>query len=164
MPYWACVMLWYNDVVKWRILMYDIIVFENLRFRRSKRTRKPGKPAFSKICTLESVFEKMCFRWPFQYIYFFFYSFVYIFIALPQASVCRFIFSTSYILYWSRSITGWSGTTQRFVAVDLTIFNSIFWYVKPLSCRFNHLNLFISFSCILQDTPDSYCFSPNIAK
>ena len=68
------------------------------------------------------------------------------------------------LLYWSRSTTGWSGTTQRFVAVDLTIFNSIFWYVKPLSCRFNHLNLFISFSCILQDTPDSYCFSPNIAK
>ena len=42
--------------------MYDIIVFENLRFRRSKRERKPGKPAFSKISTLENVFEKMCFR------------------------------------------------------------------------------------------------------
>ena len=78
----------------------------------------------------------------------------------------RFPFYIFYrlLLYWSRSTTGWSGTTQRFVAVDLTIFNSIFWYVKPLSCRFNHLNLFISFSCILQDTADSYCFSPNIAK
>ena len=46
--------------------MYDIIVFENLRFRPSKRKRKAGEPAFSKISTLESVFEKMCFWRPFQ--------------------------------------------------------------------------------------------------
>ena len=83
MPYWACAMLWYNDIVKWRLLMYDIIVFENLRFRRSKRKRKPGKLAFSKICTLESVFEKMCFRWPFQYIFF---SFI---LLLTSSSPCR---------------------------------------------------------------------------
>ena len=92
-PYWACVMLWYNDVVKWCcFLMYDIIVVENLRFCRSKRKRKPGKPAFSKVSTLDSVFEKMGFRWPFQteildkfvqVHIFFFYSFVYFFIALP---------------------------------------------------------------------------------
>ena len=70
--------------------MYDIIVFENLRFRRPKRKRKPGKPVFTKISTLVSVFEKMCFRdrfkpkyWTnlFKYI-FFYYSFVYFFIAL----------------------------------------------------------------------------------
>ena len=39
--------------------MYDIIVFENLRFRNDKR-------AFSKISTLESVFEKVRFRWQFS--------------------------------------------------------------------------------------------------
>ena len=72
--------------------MYDIIVVENLRFCRSKRKRKPGKPAFSKVSTLDSVFEKMGFRRPFQteildkfvqVHIFFFYSFVYFFIALP---------------------------------------------------------------------------------
>ena len=36
-------------------MMYDIIVFENLRFRNDK-------PAFPKISSLESVFEKVRFR------------------------------------------------------------------------------------------------------
>ena len=157
MPYWACVMLWYNDVVKWRILMYDIIVFENLRFRRSKRTRKRGKPAFSKICTLESVFEKMCFRWPFQYIYIF--SFILLF---TSSSPCRK--HPFAVLYFLQVIIVLIQVYNWVIRHHSTIFNSIFWYVKPLSCRFNHLNLFISFSCILQDTADSYCFSPNIAK
>ena len=38
--------------------------FENLRFRPSTRKRKAG--VSSKISTLESVFEKMRFRWPFS--------------------------------------------------------------------------------------------------
>ena len=43
-------------------MMYDVIVFENFRFRPSIQNEKP---AFSKIFTLESVFEKICFWWPF---------------------------------------------------------------------------------------------------
>ena len=39
--------------------MYDIIVFENLHFRSPRRINE--WPAFSKIFTLESVFEKMRF-------------------------------------------------------------------------------------------------------
>ena len=45
-------------------MMYDMIVFENLRFRPFTRKRKAG--VSSKISTLESVFEKMRFRWPFS--------------------------------------------------------------------------------------------------
>ena len=73
----------YNDVVNCLFLMYDIIVFENLRFRRSKDKRKPGKPAFSKTSTLENVFEKMCFRSPFRYIFF---SFILLF---TSSTPCR---------------------------------------------------------------------------
>ena len=43
--------------------MYDVIVFENFRFHPSSRNEKP---AFSKIFTLESVFEKICFQWLFS--------------------------------------------------------------------------------------------------
>ena len=45
-------------------MMYHMIVFENLRCRPS--TSKPKAGVSSKISTLESVFEKMRFRWPFS--------------------------------------------------------------------------------------------------
>ena len=46
--------------------MYDIIVFENLRFRRPKRKRKPGKPVFTKNLYSGERFWKDVFSWPFQ--------------------------------------------------------------------------------------------------
>ena len=55
---------------------------------------------------------------------FLFYSFVHLLIALLYGSVCRFIFYTL-LLYRSRSTAVRSGTTQRFVAVDLLISNSL---------------------------------------
>ena len=40
-------------------LKYDVMVFENLRFARS---HEYDKSPFSKISTLESVFENLCFQ------------------------------------------------------------------------------------------------------
>ena len=51
--------MYVNDV----FLVYDIIVFETSIFVRPHENEKP---AFSKISTLESVCEKMSFRWPFS--------------------------------------------------------------------------------------------------
>ena len=51
--------MYVNDV----FLVYDIIVFETSIF---VRPHEKEKPAFSKLSTLESVCEKMSFRWPFS--------------------------------------------------------------------------------------------------
>ena len=42
--------------------MYDVIVFQNLRFRPS--TKKSDKPAFLKNSTLQTLFLNMCFWYP----------------------------------------------------------------------------------------------------
>ena len=44
-------------------MMYDIILFENLRFRPFTHKQEIG---VFQIATLESVFEKMRFQWPFS--------------------------------------------------------------------------------------------------
>ena len=55
-------------------------------------------------------------------IYFLFYSFVYFSIALPLRITLPFYIFCKLLLYKSRYTTGRSGTTLRFVAVDLLMF------------------------------------------
>ena len=45
-----------------RCIMYDVMVFQNLRFRPS--TKKSDKPAFLKNSTLRTLFLNMCFWYP----------------------------------------------------------------------------------------------------
>ena len=60
-PYWACVMPW------WFLMMYFWCMTSS--YSKSSvfvRSHLIEKPAFWKISTLESVFEKMRFGWPFS--------------------------------------------------------------------------------------------------